>query len=638
MIDCNPGSISFRIPFIAMFKDRMPFGAAKLFWVMLPTLFFHMSATANPTGEKPSTPIQVHGTVPEVKAAVEKLYGTYEQLERELSQIRSIRDQPAKINPKQLKEILGKVWAAQHEIRRLDGMGESAVYDLQIRFSFLHEQTIGNGVLSGPTQPGMKFSADMARKAAKEARAVAKLLEKAQKAISSGRGELVYNELIRRGSEYYGDRVLNEWKPRADAMRPWEELISAAWSTMAKAHQAKIDTAFEQAKNSLDEPITRFAETVTATKQALGTAFPIQVNDKKFENADTLLYFLVDELAISQTAMQRSISLNLAQGKTNPNFANSVKSHSDQATIEFAAVIAKLANNAAPEAAPALHRTLSEFVTAYDRRNSTDSKKLGAETAPAMAALLAKHAASEQSVEAYRRAVAPVLEFRRYFASAQVSNLGKSHPELSRLLGDKSKTPLGLRPLYAKETELGDSIVADSEIRVALKWQVPETSVRIINKAISVGPVVRLGKTSATAVAPYRNGHYVNVSVANLSHESETKALRRVLLVDDKFGPLTLEAAAALSAAELKDYTTVGGKIGRVHGESFVTRFATLPPIASALVPWGSVPSLPDRDEYSGNGMPITRLCWRVDLYLDWVATDTFVAFAGKSDNKVASR
>jgi hypothetical protein len=638
MIDRNSGSISFRIPFIAMFNDRVPFGAAKLSLAILLALFLHINAAANPTGEKPSTPVQVHGTVPEVKAAVEKLYGTYEQLERELSQIRSLREQPAKINPKQLKEILGKVWASQHEIRRLESMGESAVYDLQIRFALLHQETIANGIYSGPTQPGMKFSADMARKVAKEARAVAKLLEKAQKAISSGRGGLVYNELIKRGSDYYGDRVLNEMKPRADAMRPWEELISAAWSTMAKDHQAKIDSAFEQAKTSLDEPMTRFAETINATKQSLGTSFPIQVGEKKFENADTLLYFLADELAISQTAMQRSIALNLAQGKTNPNFASTVKSHADQATIEFGAVIAKLVSIAAPEGAMTLHRTLSEFVTAYDRRNSAGSKKLGVETVPAMAALLTKHAASEQSVDPYRRAVAPVLEFRRYFASVQISNLGKSHPELSRLMGDKSKTPLGLRPLYAKETELGDSIVADSEIRVALKWQVPETSVRMINKTTSVGPVVRLGKTSATAVAPYRNGHYVNVSVANLSHESETKALRRVLLVDDKFGPLTLEAAAALSAAELKDYNSVGGKIGRVHGESFVTRFATLPPIASALVPWGSVPSLPDRDEYSGSGMPITRLCWRVDLYLDWVATDTFVAFAGKSENKVASR
>jgi hypothetical protein len=620
-----------------MFFYRIRLRAGQLFLALCIALLCN-HAIANPTGEKPTTPIQVHGTVPEVKGAVEKLYGTYEALERELSQIRSIRHEPVKINPKQLKEILGKIWTAQHEISRLQDMGESAAYDLQVRFSFIHEQTIYNGSLSGPTQPGMKFSEDIARKVSKEAAAIAKLLEKARKAISTGKGEQVYNELIKRGSDYYGDRVLYEPKRRGDDMRPWGELIGAAWSLMAKAHQAKIDAAYEQAKAALNEPIAQFAKTINATKQALGTGFPIQVGDKKFENADSLLNFLADELAVSQTAMQRSIGLSIARGTMNPNAESVVKSHADQATIEFGAVIARLSGNATPETATALHRELLEFITTFDRRTSKGSKKLSVETAPAMAALLKKHGPSEQSIDAYQRAIAPVLEFRRYFASAQVSNLSKSHPELSGLLSAKSKIPLGLRPLYAKETELGDSVVADSEIRVALKWQVPETSARIINKATSVGPVIRLGKSSKTAVVPYRVGHYVNVSVATLDHESETKALQRALLVDDKFGPLTLEAAASLSSAKLKDYSNVGGKIGRVHGESFVTRFATLPPVATALVPWGSVPRLPNLDDNPDSGMPITKLCWRVDLYLDWVATDTFVAFTAKSDNKVAAR
>lgn len=123
--------------------------------------------------------------------------------------------------------------------------------------------------------------------------------------------------------------------------------------------------------------------------------------------------------------------------------------------------------------------------------------------------------------------------------------------------------------------------------------------------------MIRLTPTSRTAVVPYQGSHYGNVPVA-MQSESETADLKTAVVVDDTYGPLSMEAADAVSAAELQDYLVVGGPIQQVHLESLVTRYIGLPDVAYMLAPFGRTPTLSD------NVSPLNQTCWRLDIKPMW--------------------
>ena len=123
--------------------------------------------------------------------------------------------------------------------------------------------------------------------------------------------------------------------------------------------------------------------------------------------------------------------------------------------------------------------------------------------------------------------------------------------------------------------------------------------------------MLRLTPTSRTAVVPYQGSHYANVPVA-MQSEAEFADLKTAVVVDDSYGPLSMEAADAVSAAEMHDYLIVAGPIREVHLESLITRFITLPDVAYALAPFGTTPTLPD------NVSPLQQTCWRLDINPVW--------------------
>ena len=84
------------------------------------------------------------------------------------------------------------------------------------------------------------------------------------------------------------------------------------------------------------------------------------------------------------------------------------------------------------------------------------------------------------------------------------------------------------------------------------------------------------------------------------------------MVVDDSYGPLSMEAADAVSAAEMQDYLVVAGPIGEVHLESLITRFIALPDVAYALAPFGTTLTL------SENVSPLQQTCWRLDINPVW--------------------
>ena len=142
-------------------------------------------------------------------------------------------------------------------------------------------------------------------------------------------------------------------------------------------------------------------------------------------------------------------------------------------------------------------------------------------------------------------------------------------------------------------------------------WLVHEASTRLVGKPVSANRMLRLTPTSRTAVVPYEGSHYGNVPAA-MQSEVEFADLKTAVVVDDTHGPLSMEAADAISAAEMHDYLAVAGPIREVHLESLITRFIALPDIAYPLAPFGAAPTLPEHDS------PLRQTCWRLDLTPAW--------------------
>jgi hypothetical protein len=103
-----------------------------------------------------------------------------------------------------------------------------------------------------------------------------------------------------------------------------------------------------------------------------------------------------------------------------------------------------------------------------------------------------------------------------------------------------------------------------------------------------------------------------------LPAEVEVKDLREALIVDDTHGPLTIDSADAVSAAEMHDYLTVSGLIQEVHLESLVTRFIALPDVAYSLSSLGTTPSI------EGSIEPLQQTCWRLDIKPLWARQKYF--------------
>ena len=71
---------------------------------------------------------------------------------------------------------------------------------------------------------------------------------------------------------------------------------------------------------------------------------------------------------------------------------------------------------------------------------------------------------------------------------------------------------------------------------------------------------------------------------------AEVDLLKFDLLVGEQAPPLTLSSAIAVDSASRGTLAAAGGEIAGVYLEALITRFASLKPMASSLVPLGELP------------------------------------------------
>lgn len=216
-------------------------------------------------------------------------------------------------------------------------------------------------------------------------------------------------------------------------------------------------------------------------------------------------------------------------------------------------------------------------------------------------------------VQAYDAATRELLRWRARTAASLAQARSGTFQTLDKHLYDAtvSKTPyLGLFP------EHPDNQLAPRLLASAPSVLLPATP-RLMGTLATAFDVVRVSPTSPAAIARYRVRTYANVP-AGLDLSGEISALKADLMIADQSPALTLATATSIHSAERGDLAAVGGEIVGHQLEGVITRFASLPTVASILVPLGVLPV----EDIKQPLLP--QMLMRFDLQPAWVQHQHF--------------
>jgi hypothetical protein len=178
--------------------------------------------------------------------------------------------------------------------------------------------------------------------------------------------------------------------------------------------------------------------------------------------------------------------------------------------------------------------------------------------------------------------------------------------------------------LKAEQPELG-GLVSDkySDLNeVALLASLPRTLERIqqtvVGKQVLLGRATGLNPAKKLVASSYADRHYATFTLP-ASIDASVAALKADLLVSDDLPPLTLLAARAIATAERGDLQAAGGVLNRVFAEPLATRFVTLPEVAGAILPLGTLPQEPMREP------SLYQLLLRSEVQPSWVRHEYFL-------------
>ncbi|GAB5403500.1 MAG: hypothetical protein Aurels2KO_17310 [Aureliella sp.] len=261
------------------------------------------------------------------------------------------------------------------------------------------------------------------------------------------------------------------------------------------------------------------------------------------------------------------------------------------------------------EAASKYHRYIRLIA---DVRGRLDNESLVAHFDAPLDALAAR-AGLSQVVSAYAAATDEILEWTRRAANSRGESLQKSFPAVESF--SRAKLP-------STKQQPGMYSLENASVPVLLKpvpQLVGEVDAALKGASVSTDKVVALdgGKIF---MGQLREGFYARLPLKPADNTAEAiQALRSDLLLAGGGQPLTVAATAAIQSATVGNYERAGGKITGFAIEAALSRYASLPSIASALVPVGYGLPRPAK------GSPLSALALRLDLEPAWLQHRHFV-------------
>lgn len=139
---------------------------------------------------------------------------------------------------------------------------------------------------------------------------------------------------------------------------------------------------------------------------------------------------------------------------------------------------------------------------------------------------------------------------------------------------------------------------------------------KLVGARAHTSDVMRVSPTSRASIARYEARTFATLSSAS-DIAAEMDLLKYDLLVNDQAPPLTLTSAISVDSAERGAFAASGGTIAGVHLEALITRFASIKPVTSILVPLGELPV------DTGSNL-LSQTVMRFELEPSWVQHEHF--------------
>ena len=580
------------------------------------------SLVANPTGQDPKTPLAAHGTIEGAKAMAAGLYELHDEQEAFVIKASETEDL-SRLSDRQIANAAGTLWQARRDVDHLKLMGEPAANDLSRKFFLLAVEIdkIGNAYRGTPK--GTKLYQRIQTTLRRQKPSLLKFLGQAERALQQGKLEAFEKQMEIRGKNLYSQLVFFTPTARKPFNTEFNALLGKGDD---KLEAQRKKTYREQANKVIAEQsaaATAFAPEATRIAREIASVGTADLGDGKSGGPVEAVTHVVGLWGKASAGLIRSAAIQWAMSSRALADVRPDPAQLKEAGIgAIASIIDSAAASTPADQVQTVYCGLLQEVTVAARRLGTRGDELTDACQPSLDKLAAKDPNLPARIERYGRATSEPLRWRSLFAYQQARNLSAQFSEPATVMNEVTEIGETIRPSFARRGKPKTAIAPRTFIAPA-SWIVYEAADRMTGKPIALQPMVRLTRTSRTAVVPFDSGVYGNVPI-DLPVEAEVDDLRTALVADDSHPPLTLEAAGAVSAATLSDYDSVAGLVEKVHLESPVTRFAGLPDVAHTLVPLGSLPEL-DRQTDT-----LTQTCWRIDLKPLWARQKYFTVRATK--------
>lgn len=579
-------------------------------------------AFANPSDRNPNAPLAVHGTIPEAKALAARLYATYDRIRiLELDSIK-LKSTPNKLSGKKLMQAAGEIWKALRDARHLQEMGEPAGYDIQLKLGGARGNIVHYAVQWGASASGMSTKAKTKQQLEKSVPKLQKLAERAQKLLEGGQPEAFGSLVEREGQQLAA--ALSLFPPkRKPAAEKYLNFFSSADDQIAAVRRQRYVPIANAAVAKNIAVSEQFVDGLTNVSSEISQSGAFSTADGETKPASEALRYIVDEWGKASAATIRAHAIKVAfmssgaepasAGGESAGLDSQASDLASNAVNAIASVINAIAGWAPRDQVPLLYNQILLDLSLAQRRMGSNAAGLIQACRQSLETLAKKDPQFGASVAAYVHAVSPMLQWRERYAAKSAEALRKQYVSSAALLVMETETP---------SSPGRKSRIAPDSINRRVSFLMDDTTPRLVGERVSGPGVLRLSSNGRLGVVPYANGHYCLIALP-INLDEELAELKEAVLVDGEHPALSLDAAGAISAAEMQEFEAVGGVIRNVTLEARLVRFAALPDVASVIQPLGTLPKLGDY-----RNPPLKAACWRLDVQPMWAQNRYFVATA----------
>ena len=568
-------------------------------------------AIGNPTGKDPTQPLKIHGTIDGAEALANQLHQTYLEELDVVTRMFERRNDPASFSDRQISKSAARLWKARRDAKHLELMSEPIGADLTRKLFLLAVQIDQFGLSYSRTPRGSQMMTQLITKLRRDSPRFQKFLQQAAASLQNRNDPEVFTKQMEaKGMQMRESLVFFRPLEHKKYLFNFDALLTTGDVNHKKVRRMQyLEQANDKIKNEVGSVAAATKEMKRICEELEQTGFATLDGDVKGDG--TQAFAQVCKLWVQASAnLTRANAIEwMITHQTGNAKISEIASLKKATLVALPAIINSVAEKTTTDQIPVVYTNLLRQISQLNRR-TTGRNQVSQACTNALNELAKKNTALANGIDAYTRATAEPLKWRKRFANEQAGYLSSQQASAEALLNSKAPTDTSNRPNFARRPG-GETVMVSRTFNEPADWMIDETAKRLVGQSIKEDRLIRLGPNSPTGVIPFTNSHYANVALA-LSPEEEIADLKIALLIDEDHHALSLAGMDAISSAEMQDYVSVGGTIQQVHLEALLTRFIAFPDAAMTLVPLGGLP------QGTANLTPLEQTCWRLDIVPKW--------------------